>query len=608
MTQNKRTEDGAVKAAAAATNGHHDPDTTTAPVTKKAKMDITTTTTTTTTTAPATAFRPGILAPHTRDALRQSYVDSEPYKHVVISDLMDDALLRAVRAECRAELHATHKETDIYRVFQTGDLANLDGLPADELSRLPALKQLRDALYSDEFRRFVEHVTGVPRLSPSKKDLSHNIYKRGCHLLCHDDVIGTRSVSFILYLTDPDEPWEVEEGGALELYPVVAKGTPAVDPTVIIPPKWNQLAMFAVQPGLSFHSVSEVVAKDGRDRPSISGWFHVLQPEDMTEEEKKAATAVASTAAEDKAKASLDQLTDGDDAKPFRPLAPTPDTWTDAAGNDVFLSDAEIAQLEPFVNPRYLSPQVVSQANERFVEESSIQLVSFLRKEVADALAAGLQAQDTLDGFLRDGDDALRNLPVADYTKGVQRGWRSTGPSHKCRFLELAGPAPKPNPAATPAELADTHLAQLRDTLFDSPAFRHLLYLITSLSATHSRGWVRRFRPGMDFTLATSTSTSILDATLCLVADTPASRARAWAGDDFGGFECYMAPDEGNEDPAQYRAADVGGGGALLSVSARNNTLTLVMREPGLMKFVKYVGAGAPGSRWDASWEYRFEE
>lgn len=37
----------------------------------------------------------------------------------------------------------------------------------------------------------------------------------------HDDVISTRAVSFIIYLTDPDEPWTAEDGGALELYPLV---------------------------------------------------------------------------------------------------------------------------------------------------------------------------------------------------------------------------------------------------------------------------------------------------------------------------------------------------------------------------------------------------
>lgn len=47
----------------------------------------------------------------------------------------------------------------------------------------------------------------------------HQSYE-GCHLLCHDDVIGTRRVSYIIYLTDPDEEWLKEDGGALELYPL----------------------------------------------------------------------------------------------------------------------------------------------------------------------------------------------------------------------------------------------------------------------------------------------------------------------------------------------------------------------------------------------------
>ncbi|KAJ3219763.1 hypothetical protein HDU67_009575 [Dinochytrium kinnereticum] len=569
----------------------------------------------------ANSFREGLFTDASRSALRQSYVESEPYKHIVIPSLIDDSLLRAVREECIHNLHATHKETDIYRVFQTGDLANLDGLDAGELDQLKSLKRLRDALYSDEFRRFVEQVTGVERLSPSKCDLSHNIYRRGCHLICHDDVIGTRSVSYIIYLTDPDEPWRPEEGGALELYPVVSKGTPTVDPSVIIPPEWNQLAMFAVQPGLSFHSVAEVVAKEGRDRLSISGWFHVLQPEDMTEEEKRIHAERGEAEGEEKAKASLDQLTSGDDSKPFNPLSASSaqdgPAWTDSEENDLFLSEEEISYLRPFINPHYLSPTVVSQANEKFVEESSIQLVSFLKPEFANALRDLCAKEDTLDGFLpvegvKDSYDGDRLPPVADYTKGVRGAWKPMGPAHKSRFLELVGDVTK----SDPSDAAEVLLAQLRDELFNSQAFCHLLYLVTSLKATASRGWIRRFRPGMDFTLATTTpedddETSgggILDATLCFVSDVTDQRRAIWASDDVGGFECYMAPDEGNEDPAQYRAADVGGGGALLSVSARFNTLTLVMREKGLMKFVKYVGAAAPGSRWDASWEYRFEE
>ena len=42
----------------------------------------------------------------------------------------------------------------------------------------------------------------------------------------------------------------------------------------------------------------------------------------------------------------------------------------------------------------------------------------------------------------------------------------------------------------------------------------------------------------------------------------------------------------------------------MLSVSASFNTLSLVYRDPGTMKFVKYVGSGAPSSRWDIALEY----
>jgi Rps23 Pro-64 3,4-dihydroxylase Tpa1-like proline 4-hydroxylase len=33
-------------------------------------------------------------------------------------------------------------------------------------------------------------------------------------------VIGTRRVSYIIYLTDPDDEWRENEGGALELYAI----------------------------------------------------------------------------------------------------------------------------------------------------------------------------------------------------------------------------------------------------------------------------------------------------------------------------------------------------------------------------------------------------
>ena len=164
------------------------------------------------------------------------------YRHIIIPDLMDEKLLSDVRSEILTHLHFTPKQTDIYSVSQTGDLANLSGLDSSELDSLPSLLTLRNALYSKAFRDFLCAVTGVKALSGTKTDMSINKYKKGGHLLTHDDVIGTRSVSYILYLVE--DGWKEEWGGGLRLYKTSEDGVPENEPSLTIPPKWNQMAMF----------------------------------------------------------------------------------------------------------------------------------------------------------------------------------------------------------------------------------------------------------------------------------------------------------------------------------------------------------------------------
>lgn len=159
-------------------------------------------------------------------------------------------------------------------------------LTPTQIARLPNLLALRDALYSPQFRKFLRAVTGCGPLSGKKQDMSVNSYTRGCHLLNHDDVIGTRRVSYILYMPLPHyQLWQKDWGGALELYPTRTNPEGQPEPVNIplknIPPSWNQFIFFEVQPGKSFHSVEEVVVggkgEDGRERLSISGWFHAAQ-------------------------------------------------------------------------------------------------------------------------------------------------------------------------------------------------------------------------------------------------------------------------------------------------------------------------------------------
>ena len=220
-------------------------------------------------------FNPKIWDKTFQDGLKKEIEDSQPYNWGTIHELVNDDLLRAVRKEIETEIHFTKKETDIYRVNQSGDLANLSGLDWDDLSRLPNLFKLRQILYSKQYRDFFGYVTKAGKLSGSKTDMSINTYTKGCHLLTHDDVIGSRRISFILYLPDPDRKWKSHYGGGLRLFPSILPNVPHSDPSAKLVPQFNQIAFFKVLPGFSFHDVEEV--KVDKHRLSIQGWYHIPQ-------------------------------------------------------------------------------------------------------------------------------------------------------------------------------------------------------------------------------------------------------------------------------------------------------------------------------------------
>ena len=166
-------------------------------------------------------IRAAIYGDAAKRELQAQYAASEPYRHLVIPDLLDSDLLQAAKEELQQLVEAKFKETDIYKVeayraevtdpkdagvsrvlhttcslqvYQTGDLANLDGLSAEETGKLQNLNRLRDALRSLEFRQLIAELTAAGPLSGEQIDLSVNLHGHTGHLLCHDDVIGTRKV------------------------------------------------------------------------------------------------------------------------------------------------------------------------------------------------------------------------------------------------------------------------------------------------------------------------------------------------------------------------------------------------------------------------------
>ncbi|KAI7871903.1 Oxoglutarate and iron-dependent oxygenase degradation C-term-domain-containing protein [Spinellus fusiger] len=523
----------------------------------------------------AESFREGLL--DTADSLKEAYAASTPYLHCKIEELIHDDLLRNVRKEILSKLHFTLKETDIYKVFQTGDLANLDGLPAEELAQLHSLFKLRNSVYSREFRNFISTVTGCGPLSGSKTDMSINSYNAGCHLLNHDDVIGTRRVSYILYLTDPEQPWDPKDGGALELYPVVEKGVPATEPTVILPPQWNQFVMFTVQPGHSFHSVEEVVP-EGKPRLSISGWFHIPQPGEVGYEKE---------VEQGESKSSLEQLQmDTDSSAMFSKYE---DELDDEATDG--LSQDDLEALATWINPHYLNIKILAQISERFMDESAVQCKDIINKELFAKIKEATEEADKEEGMMK--------RTMIPHGTGVAGQWIVQGPPHRSRYMTLD---------STKEHNKTSELFADLQAKMESEPFRHWLAVVTQLVPQGFRGEARRFRPGHDYTLATANTRGqgVVNATLTLATTPNKKSATVWEGGESGGYECYMEPHDDEEDAAIYKAADEDG--ALLTLPAGCNELSLVFQDDGVLRFVKYVSSGAPGSRWDVACDYDLPE
>ncbi|KAI8908303.1 Oxoglutarate and iron-dependent oxygenase degradation C-term-domain-containing protein [Gorgonomyces haynaldii] len=488
-----------------------------------------------------------------KDKLRQEYLSSKPYKHSRILNLVDDQLLRNVRKEIQ-KLSFTEKETDIYKVNQTGDLANLDGLENVE-KQLPSLFRLRNGLYSREFREFMIAITGCGHLSATKIDLSINKYSQGCHLLNHDDVIGTRKVSFILYLPDPEDEWLPEYGGALELYPVLEKGTPKNEPTVVLAPVWNSFSFFAVQPGHSFHSVEEVVAQ--KERISISGWFHA-----PVEGEEGFGTEQ-----EPELKSTLEQLLLGE-------FSGFKDCEKDIAEP---LTPQELVYLKEYLNPSYLKLSTLEQLNDLFVEQSHVLLAQILHPRLSNQIEESLKAVDERD----------LTGSMTKHGAGAGTGWECQGPPHLRRYL-VANDENQDEASKCLSKVS---------ALFQSKAFHKWLGLLISVALVGCRSNARRFRPGLDYSLALSNPEPVLHVQLCLTPSNP-----VWEDGQIGGYTSYMMPHD-ELDAAVYKAAALDDD-VLLTLPASWNQMVIVLRDQGVLHFCKYVSASAPSSRWDVDAEY----
>ncbi|CAL9728975.1 prolyl 3,4-dihydroxylase Tpa1p [Monosporozyma unispora] len=520
-------------------------------------------------------FNPKLWTQEFKDEMKSTILNNKPFQWGCIDDLVDEQLLKDIRTEVETQIQFTEKETDIYKVNQSGDLANLSNLDAETLKRLPNLFKLQQILYSTKFRHFMSYITQSGPLSNCKVDLSINTYKKGCHLLVHDDVIGSRRISFIIYLPDPNRKWKDHYGGGLRLFPTVDYNIPHSDPVAKLVPQFNQFAFFKIQPGYSWHDVEEV--KVDKHRLSIQGWYHIPQEMDLEGfqpgEEQNWLNENESLAHTDMTNFTFPSIE--------RPLS-----QDDMVSLSAKLSNDDNIFLSKYLSSYYLKQETINQLKDKFLTNSFISIEDFLNDEMSTTLQTLIKHNEL-------------NEPIPTKLEQVEQPWDLARPPHKWQFLYL-------NDDDNKSEL-NSKLSNLR-TFFQSLQFKKYILEITGLLPMTQDILVRRFRPGFDYTLADTPdlNTKIDDLLECVLEGTLSlTPFDGWINEGNGGYQLYML----NE--SELREDQVSGNDSILiNKPASWNSFNLVMRDADVLEFIKYVGFNSKGSRWDIkmSWDVKDTE
>jgi len=516
-------------------------------------------------------FLASLFTSDVKEALRQKYRKSIPYPHLSISSACDDIRLRCVLKEVKDRMNATFKETDLFKVYQTTDLA---GLLSDAMKKqTPELLALRSSIYSSEFRELISIISGCGKLS-DRVDCSCNIYCQGGHLLCHDDVIGSRAVSFILYLSDPENPWAKSDGGALELYDIEENSpSPRMYHSKAILPTWNKFLFFEVKPGKSFHAIQEVFV-DNKPRVSISGWFHFLDTNIITKY------------------ASREQLSNTAAYKKRETSHKIPRAVHELTSK-FELSKRDILFLSNWVSAEYLNRANIIAIRKNFRMEKCVQLRDFLKPELSKKI------DDLLFGKMR---QRTSNLEA---NKRDSRNWKVVGPPHMQRYLKLENNEKYYRNDVEFCALASS----LEANVFKSDAYNRWLFAVTDQAAYESKSTIRNFRRGLDYTLAhknLNLNIPQLHSTLCFVKSDSLIERQSWASGNCGGFECFIPTlPELKETLACAEVYDNNSNEKeMISVHASFNTLSLIKNKGHDLYFLKYLSKLAPSDRYDIHFCY----
>ncbi|KAL4236381.1 Prolyl 3-hydroxylase ogfod1 [Mactra antiquata] len=466
---------------------------------------------------------------------------SKPYKHCVLNNFLQNADdVTALREELN-ELEFSEKNNDLYKFHQsTEDL---------KTSRSESIRAFRLMLCTT-FKEWLKQVTDIPLNETIDAFCAQYIHTDT--LLCHDDELEGRRIAYIYYIVND---WIEQDGGSLDLFDVDDNIQPK-DIVKSIIPKKNNFVFFEVTPG-SYHQVAEILSQD-KTRLSISGWFHgppIHRPSPFVE--------------------------------PSRELVPY-----GSIDDDLFFD---------WINPVYMDIGAMGSIQEKFEQDSEIELQDFLIKEKYDALVEEISSSKMC--WKKIGPANKRCYEVADSTKlppTVQTCinllksdalFLMLSNMTGLKLHELAGESSESesndsndddnddnNSGQLPGRSSDqtvqeessagesvSNKSSAGEKVCREISAEREVKPCTSRCRTEVRHWTHKC-----YTLVHDTDTEKSEYALDLVLYIG---VEDWDMES-GGFTSYIASGEDEE---------------LLTVSPRQNSLALVYRDKETLKFVKYI-------------------
>lgn len=211
------------------------------------------------------------------------------------------------------------------------------------------------------------------------------------------------------------------------------------------------------------------------------------------------------------------------------PLQPYPDALAQLDPQSLELSDDNKTFLSQFLNPTYLTPRALETLAAKFAEESSLDLHMFLSNDIAAELDTGLR---NIDNKANQAYRTGKTIPSHEYGSD-ESGWELSGPPHRFRYY-------RGTEALAGSSGAGAIIYRLRTELLPSSAFRAWLAVVTSLIPMGYAITARRFRPGLDYTLASAVEDdSRLDVCLGLTPDA-GGEGEGWESGAWGGWEVSL--------------------------------------------------------------------